>query len=161
MAALLCNIHFFIEKLHAPFAKLMPLQTFRYAITGSINTALDIFLYFIAYNYIFEKQVFHTPFVAISPHIAAFLFSFVISFCTGFILNRNIAFAGSDLRRRVQLFRYIVIVAVCIILNYVFLKIFVENMGFYPTPSKILTTGIVVCFSYFAQKYYSFKAPSV
>jgi putative flippase GtrA len=42
-------------------------------------------------------------------------------------------------------------------LNYIFLKIFVEQLHFYPTVSKLIITFIVVGFSYLAQKYFSFK----
>jgi hypothetical protein len=45
------------------------------------------------------------PFVVISPHIAAFLLAFIVSFPTGFLLMRFIVFQESALRGRVQLFR--------------------------------------------------------
>jgi putative flippase GtrA len=34
-------------------------------------------------------------------------------------------------------------------------------MGFYPTIAKILTTGIVVSFSYLTQRFYTFKTATV
>jgi len=43
------------------------------------------------------------------------------------------------------------------LLNYVFLKLFLEYFHIYPTISKIMTTGIVVIFSYLTQKHYAFK----
>jgi putative flippase GtrA len=49
---------------------------------------------------------------------------------------------------------------VCIYLNYIFIKLFVEHFHFYPTVSKIFTTIIVVSFSYFTQKHFTFKAGS-
>jgi len=96
-------------------------------------------------------------FVAISPHIAAFIMSFCITFPTGFLLNKYITFTQSDLRGHVQLFRYGVTVLMCIILNYLFLKLFVEFFGWYPTISKTITTVIVAIYSYFSQKHYTFK----
>lgn len=135
----------------------MPLQTFRYAACGGGNTALDIFIYFISYNFILNKQIVNLGIVAISPHIAAFIISFSVTFPIGFVLSKYVTFEQSNLRGRVQLFRYMQIVASCILLNYVFLKFFVEMCGFFPTIAKILTTGIVVIFSYFMQKYYTFK----
>ncbi len=146
-----------IDFFYPPFKKFIPLRTFRYAACGGFNTLLDIFLYFISYNFILQKEVFHTPFVSISPHIAAFMMAFLISFPTGFILNRNIVFPGSTLRRRIQLLRYLLLVLVCILLNYVFIKLFVEQWGIYPTPAKILTTIIVVSFSYLTQKNFTFR----
>jgi putative flippase GtrA len=56
------------------------------------------------------------------------------------------------------LFRYFLLVLICILQNYVFLKIFVEQFNLYPTVSKILTTIIVVSFSYLTQKHFTFKS---
>ena len=136
----------------------MPVQTFRYAACGGANTFLDIIIYFISYNYILHKQVFHLGFVAFKPHIAAFILSFMISFPTGFLLMRHVVFTDSILHRRVQLFRYFLLVVICILLNYIFIKLFVEQFHIYPTIAKILTTAIVVLFSYLTQKNYTFKA---
>ena len=147
-----------IDFFYPPFRKLMPVQTFRYAVCGGGNTLLHIFLYFISYNFILQKQVVFTPAGPISPHIAAFLMSFAVSFPTGYLLNRHIVFPGSILRGRVQLFRYFLLVTMCVFLNYIFIKLFVEHLHIYPTVSKILTTVIVVSFSYLTQKNFTFKA---
>jgi putative flippase GtrA len=146
-----------IDFFYPPFRTLMPLQTFRYAACGGSNTLLDILVFFISYNFILAKHIVHTPFGAISPHIAAFLISFTVSFPTGFLLNRFIVFPGSSLKGRIQLFRYFLLVLFCIGLNYVFIKLFVEEFGIYPTVSKILTTILVVSFSYLTQKHFTFK----
>ena len=45
----------------------------------------------------------------------------------------------------------------CIALNYIFIKLFVEKFGFYPTVAKLFTTFIVVTFSYLTQKKFTFK----
>jgi putative flippase GtrA len=68
-----------------------------------------------------------------------------------------VVFPGATLRRRVQLFRYFLVVIGCIILNYLFLKLFVEGLGWYPTPSLMLTAVIVVAFSYVSQRHFSFS----
>jgi putative flippase GtrA len=99
----------------------------------------------------------HTMAGTFSPHIAAFLMAFAISFPVGFYLSRNVVFTESNLRGRIQLFRYFLLVVVCICLNYVFIKLFVEQFHIYPTVAKVLTTIIVVTFSYLTQKNYSFK----
>lgn len=147
----------FIDFFYPPFRRLMPIQTFRYAACGGGNTLLDIFLYFIFYNFVLVKQVVFTPAGPVSPHIAAFLMSFAISFPTGYLLNRYIVFPGSILRGRVQLFRYFLLVVLCVFLNYIFIKLFVEHFHIYPTISKALTTVIVVSFSYLTQKNFTFK----
>ncbi len=142
---------------YQPFRGLIPPETYRYALTGGLNTAFDIFLYFIFYNFILDKKVVELGFIAISPHIAAFLFVFPITFTTGFLLAKYITFTTSMIHGRVQLTRYALTVAGSILLNYVLLKFFVEYMFIWPTVSKMLTTIIVVAYSYLAQRYFTFK----
>ena len=149
-----------IDLFYPLFSRFMNRMTFRYAACGGANTLLDIFLFFISYNFIFDKEVVHLPFLAISPYIAAFMLSFCITFPIGFLLNRYIVFQGSAIAGRIQLFRYGLTVVLSILLNYVFLKIFIEHFGFYPTFAKILTTLIVVGFSYLSQSYFTFKVKS-
>ncbi|HEY2349903.1 MAG TPA: GtrA family protein [Puia sp.] len=149
----------FIDFFYPPFRKFIPLQTFRYAACGGFNTILDIFVFFLAYNFILHKEVLHLgSFISFKPYIAAFIISFLISFPTGFMLMRHIVFPGSNLHGRVQLFRYFLLVLICIILNYFFIRLFVERFHLYPTISKIITTAIVVSFSYLTQKNFTFKA---
>ncbi len=146
-----------IDYFYAPFRKLIPLETFRYAATGGFNTVLDIILYFICYNFVVDKQVLDLGIVSISPHIAAFLIVFPITFFTGFLFAKFITFTNSPVQGRTQLIRYMISVSGSIFLNYVFLKFLVEFAGLWPTMAKVITTGIVVIYSYFAQKFFTFK----
>ncbi len=146
-----------IDYFYTPFRKFIPLETFRYAATGGFNTALDIALYFICYNFVVDKQVLDLGIVSISPHIAAFLIVFPITFFTGFLFAKFITFTNSPVQGRTQLIRYLISVSGSIFLNYVFLKFLVEFAGLWPTMAKVITTGIVVIYSYFAQKFFTFK----
>jgi putative flippase GtrA len=135
----------------------MPLQTFRYLACGGTNYLLDFLIYTTSYRLLFKEKVVHTPIGAISPHIAAFMLAFVVSFPLGFYMNRTFVFTGSTLRGRVQLYRYAFLVVICILLNYIFLKLFVEHMHLVAEVAKLLTTVIVVSFSFVTQKYFTFK----
>ncbi len=146
-----------IDWFYKPFRRFIPIVTFRYGFTGGMNTAFDIILYFIFYNFVFQKQIFDLGFFAITPHIAAFLVVFPITFSTGFLLAKYITFTQSPLRGRKQLIRYGLTVIGSIILNYVLLKLFVEVFHIWATVSKIITTIIVIVYSYFMQKNFSFK----
>ncbi len=152
-AALLRIIDFFYK----PFAAIVPRDFFRYGFAGGLNMAFDWVLYFVLYHYAFHAQVVDFGFVAFTPHIAAFVFKFPITFLTGFWLSRHISFSGSQLMRRTQLLRYLLVVAACILIHYACLKLFVEVCGIYPTPSNMLTTLITTVFSYFSQKHFTFR----
>lgn len=150
-----------IDFFYPLFQRLMPLQTFRYAACGGFNTALDIVIFFVSYNYIFKKQIVHAMGFAISPHIASFLAAFVVTFPIGFYFSRYVVFTSSNLRGRVQLVRYLMLVMASIALNYMFIKFFVEQLGIYPTIAKMITTVIVVTFSYLTQKHFTFRTKKI
>lgn len=147
-----------IDFFYPHFSKLMDKQTFRYAACGGSNTLFDIFLFTFIIHFVLHDQVVHVGSFAISPHIAAFLFSFPITFMTGFFLMRYVVFPESaSTRKRVQMTKYLSVVFICFLLNYGFLKLFVEVFGWWPLPAKIATTFFVVAFSYFSQKKFAFR----
>lgn len=147
----------FIDFFYPPFRKLMPEQTFRYAVCGGANTVLGLVIYFISYQYIFEKENFDFGFFAFKPHIAALFVSFCINFVVGFALMKFVVFVDSNLKGRIQLFRYFVAFAFNLVLNYLLLKLFVELMYMNALISQLITTCIVVAVSYLSQKHFSFK----
>ena len=148
----------FIDWFHFPFLKFIPKEMFRYAATGGANTILDIILYFIFYRFVLDKQIVELGFIAIGPHIAAFLIVFPITFTSGFLLAKYVTFTSSELKGRIQLFRYAVTVSGAIFLNYFFLKLFVEYFFWQALFSKLITTIIVVIYSYVLQRYFSFRS---
>lgn len=147
----------FIDFFYPPFKKFMPLQTFRYAVCGGSNMLFDIILYFVSYNFLLRKQVLNLGFIAFEPYTAALWMAFIISFPTGFLLSKYIVFNGSQLKGKIQLFRYVLIVGINLLLNYSIIKVLVEMMHFYPTIARIFATGFVVTFSYLSQKHFTFK----
>ncbi len=146
-----------IDFFYPPFKRIMPLQTFRYAVCGGSNTLLDIALFYISFNFVLKKQILDIGFISLKPYNAALIMAFCISFPVGFLLNKYIVFNQSYLRSHVQLFRYVVIVAVNIVLNYVILNVLVQYLNFYPTVAKMVATVIIVTFSYLSQKHFTFK----
>lgn len=146
-----------VDFFYPPFKKFLPLQTFRYAACGGGNVLLNLFIYAITYNFVLQKQNVYTPVSVISPHIAAYIIAFCFTFPIGFYLSMFVVFPESYLRRRIQLFRYFVVVLICILLNYLLLKLFVDQWHWYPTPSMMVNTLLIVAFSYFSQRHFSFR----
>ncbi|MEO6489100.1 MAG: GtrA family protein [Ferruginibacter sp.] len=148
----------FLDLFYPPFQKLMPIQTFRYAACGGMNTVLGLVVYFVGYQYLFNQQVFDLGFFAFKPHIAALLLSFFVSFTAGFLLNKYIVFTGSNLKGRIQLFRYFLSFSVNLIINYLLLKLLVEVLLWNVMVSQVLTTCVIITISYLSQKHFSFRA---
>lgn len=151
----------FIDFFYPPFKKMIPLQTFRYAVCGGSNMLLDIFLFYISFNFIYDKQVLHLGFISLKPYNAALCTSFCVTFPLGFLLSKYIVFNSSYLRGHVQLFRYVLIVAINLFLNYAIINILVQYLHFFPTISKIVATVIIVTFSFLSQKHFTFRVKKV
>lgn len=147
----------FIDFFYPLFKKIMPLQTFRYAACGGSNLLLDIFLFYLSFNFIFDKKILHVGFIALKPYNAALCLSFCITFPLGFLMSKYLVFNESYLRGRVQLIRYIMIVAINLFLNYFLINVLVQYLHFYPTIAKIFATVIIVTFSFLSQKHFTFR----
>lgn len=146
-----------IDFFYPPFRKIMPLQTFRYAACGGSNTVLGLVIYSLSYTYVFKGQDFDMGFYAFKPHIAALFVSFSINFPVGFLLMKFLVFEESNIKGRIQLFRYFIFFIFCLFLNYVLLKLLVEILHWNAILAQIITTVIVVCVSYLTQKHFTFK----
>lgn len=143
----------YIKPLHSLISRNM----FAYGLCGASNMVLDTLWYFVIYHYIIAERFIDLSFVVVSPHIASLILVFPITFFTGFWLNRNIAFRVTEFSSRRQLIRYALSVIGSIFINYACMKLFVEHLNIWPTPSKILTTIISVAYSYLIGKYHTFR----
>jgi putative flippase GtrA len=146
-----------IDFFYPPFRKYTSLQFFRYGMTGSLNLLFDWVLYFVIYNFVLQHRILELGFVTISSHIAALGLKFPVVLFTGFLMQKYVTFSHSTLQSRVQLMRYLVVFLVNLSINYVGLKLFVDGLGFYPTPSTMMVSVVTITISYFSQKYYAFR----
>lgn len=146
-----------IDFFYPPFNRMMPEQTFRYAVCGGSNMILDIFLFYTSFNFILHKKMLDLGFIVLKPYNAALGMAFCITFPLGFLLNKYIVFSSSYLRGHIQLFRYMIIVGLNLFLNYLLINLMVEYFHFYPTVSKIVATVIIVTFSFLSQKHFTFR----
>ena len=149
-----------IDFFYPPFRKIMSEQLFRYAACGGGNLVLDWVLYFLIYNFVIGHEIVQLSIInyqlSITPHIATLCIVFPITLLTGFWLQKYVTFTGSNLRGIRQLGRYILIVFINLAINYFGLKLCVEILGWYPTPSKMFITLITVAVSYLGQKHFTF-----
>ncbi|MEO5967329.1 MAG: GtrA family protein [Ferruginibacter sp.] len=140
------------------FRRFMPKQTYRYAACGGTNTLLCFLLYVVSFKYVFNREIFDFGISAFKPHNAALFLSSSFTFFLGFLLNKFIVFTDSNLRGRIQLFRYFLSFSVNLIINYFLLKLFVEILKMDPVLSQVITISIIIVISYLTQKHFSFKS---
>ena len=145
-----------IDFFYPPFSKFIPRQTFRYAVSGGSNATLNLAVFFISYNFIFSGDVVHFGNIALTRYIAAYAVALCFSFPVGFLLNKYIVFQESDLKGRVQLFRYATVTAMSIYFDYALLHLLVGYFKIWATPAQALIIVILSLFSYFFQTYVTF-----
>jgi putative flippase GtrA len=148
-----------IDFFHRPFARIIPTQTFRYLACGGSNTVLNIFIEYLAYNFICHRHDIHIyGTINIAPEVAAWIIAFAISFPAGFVMSRHIVFPESNLHGRIQLFRYALATATFILLTYVLIKVFAICLPFVnQTIRYTLICIITAILSYISQRRYTFK----
>jgi putative flippase GtrA len=147
-----------IDFFHPPFARWIDKQTFRYLACGGSNQLFNIFIYWFSYNILLLKQ--DVPLKNMKPiagPIASYIIASAVTIPIGFLLSKYVVFQESNIKGRVQLFRYMTLVGVCFVLNYWMLKLFINVLHIYPTPSQTITIILLAIFSYLVQKFFTFK----
>lgn len=150
-----------IDFFYPPFSKWMPIHTFRYLVTGGTTAMSGIVSYYIAYNWILGQQNIQVdfPFLPklITAHSTALIISTFASFIIGFTLNKYLIFTKSNLKGRIQMFRYAAVLGINFGLNLAMLKYMVEGLNFYPSISQAFITMTLSLCSYFLQKHFTFR----
>ena len=135
-----------LDALYIPVvARFVPKQIFRYGACGVLNMSADAIIYFIIYNFIVAKQFVDLGF---------------ITMLNGFLLNRYVAFRATNISGVKQFCKYLFTVLVALVINYVSMKILVEYIGIWATPSKLITTILTTVYSYLVARFYTFKVES-
>ncbi|NVO09433.1 MAG: GtrA family protein [Bacteroidales bacterium] len=147
-----------IDLLYPPFRKHMTIQFFRYGMVGASNLVFDWVLYFVIYNFVLQHKMLNLGFITLSSHIASLSIKLPIVLFSGFMLQKYVTFSYSELRGRIQLFRYMIVFLVNLTISYIGLKILVDYFRFYPTPSNMAISILTIGVSYYSQKHYTFKA---
>jgi putative flippase GtrA len=147
-----------IDIFYPPFRHFFSIDFFRYGVCGGLNLLFDWVLFFLIFNHLLHQQMLNLGIVTLSSHIAAFIIKFPITLLSGFLLQKYVTFSYSVATKgRIQLLRYLFIVAVNLFVNYAGLKFFVEVIHLFPSIANVVVSIITVIVSYVGQKKFAFK----
>lgn len=157
----------------------MPLQTFRYAACGGGNMVLGFLVFTGMFHLVASLSHFNLGFIdftvsyakvgnasvlmmqsdvlAFKAHSFALSCSSTVVFIVGFLLNKYVVFTSSNLKGRIQLFRYFLATVSSFCINYFLLNALVIYLHIYPVLAQVIVTAIVVTISFFMQQYFTFK----
>ena len=147
----------FIDLFYPPFKRFMPEQTFRYAVCGGSNTLLGFIIYTVCYAYVFPRPIVDFGFYALTQYTASLIVMFLVTFPVGFVLMKFVVFVDSNIRGRVQLFRYFFVFVSNWFLNYILLKIFIGYLSMNGILAQVISTAIAIIASYILQRNFTFK----
>ena len=133
--------------------------TYYYAACGGGNLVLSWLLFFVFFQFLFRKKVFYIECInySLSAYTLSSFLCFIIAFTIGFLLLKYVVFTKSELKGRIQLFRYGLSSLLTWLAHWVILKLFIEWLAFYPSLANVISSCLVVLMSYLLQKKYTFK----
>ena len=149
----------FLDVFYPIVSKIFDKTTYYYAARGAANLVLSWVLFFLFYQFVFEQKLWYVSqidFVFTSYTLSAFS-CFIISFCIGFLLMKYVVFIQSELKGRIQLFRYGLSALITSSANWVLLKALIELFEFYPSIANVISTCVIVVISYLIQRNFTFK----
>ena len=150
-------LHFF----HRPFSRIMNQQQFRYLVCGGSLALFDVCTFICLNNYILHEHAVQVAGFSIKSYYFAAWSLFPVNLFLGFMSSKYIVFPGSHLPHGTQLFRYLMLVAICFFLNTALLNFFIGRIHLFPLMAKLSTTVIVATFSYLWQRFFSHDGHSM
>lgn len=138
--------------------KLFRHKIIRYGLAAAIATAVDITIYFLAFNFIFKKQdVNFFNFLVVSAPTVSLVISYTCGLFTNFTITKYFVFTESDLRGHHQFLRYLMVAVLILFLNYSFMSFLIKGLQWYPTVSRAVSAIVVGFVSFAIHKTFSFK----
>lgn len=138
--------------------KLVASKVFRYFISAGIATWVDITVYFMAFNYIYQKMdIDFFGLITITAPTASLILSYTMGLITNFTITKFLVFKESELETYKQLFRYILVAMMVLVLNYFLMKFLIGTLQWYPTIARAVSAVSVGLLSFVVHKTFSFK----
>jgi len=138
--------------------KILQLKIVRYGMAAAIATAVDVTVYFIAFNYIFKKQDVHLlPILVLGAPTVSLILSYSCGLITNFSISKYFVFTESDLRGHHQLMRYVMVAILILFLNYGFMSFLIKTLEWFPTIARAVSAVTVGFLSFVIHKSFSFK----
>ena len=132
------------------FKAILNSKVFRYFISAGIATVVDITVYFIAFNYIYQKSDIDLFRVyTVSAPTASLILSYSMGLITNFMITKFLVFNDSELATHQQLLRFVLVALFILVLNYFFMHFLINNFGW-----SAISIGML---SFIIHKSFSFK----
>ncbi len=149
----------FLDIFYPLVSKLMDKTTYYYAVAGSTNLVLGWLMFALLDLYVFQNKIITLPLFDHPVHSYTVVAGIcaVFSFLFGFTMMRYVVFTESQLKGRVQFFRYGLSALISAAVNWILIKLMVDTFAWNATLCNVFASVVVVTISYFLQRKFSFK----
>lgn len=139
--------------------KLLASRIFRYFISAGLATWVDVVVYFLAFNYLYEKNdIVFVEGIVVASTTASLVMSYTAGLITNFTLTKMLVFKESDLQTHKQLFRYVLVALLVLALNWLLMRFLIRSLYWYPTVARATSAILVGVLSFSIHKVFSFRS---
>lgn len=141
------------------FRNLIPYEVYAYLSVGAINTALNILLFALFYQWVLPTGTINLGFLHPASYTLSLVLAFVLTVPSGYWLAKQFVFASKapSSRTPTQLLKYFLVVLQGLVSDYLVMKVLIEYGGVYPTLAKVISTFLILMLNFFLQKYFTFR----
>lgn len=152
-------IRAFLDLFYPLVSRIFDKTTYYYAVAGTTNLVLGWILFWTLEHVVIVKKTMPLPIIDHPIHSYTFIAAAcgVFSFAFGFLMMRFVVFTESQLRGRVQLFRYGLSALISATVNWLLIKLMVDTFAWNASLCNVFASVVVVTISYFLQRKFSFR----
>lgn len=129
----------------------------KFFLSAGVATLIDVLIYFVVIKYMLHYQRVVIGVYSASAHNFTLCISYSCGVVINFLLTKYAVFSESTVAGSKQFRRFALIAFLGFFANYGLLRLFVEVIGFYPTPSRIASALSLGVASYYVHKLFTFK----
>jgi len=152
-------IRAFLDFFYPIVSRIFDKTTYYYAVAGSTNLVLGWVLFWVLDHWVIHSKTVKLPLFEHPVHSYTVIAAAcgVFSFLFGFMMMRYVVFTESQLKGRVQFFRYGLSALISATVNWILIKLMVDTFALNASLCNVFASVVVVTISYFLQRKFSFK----
>ena len=152
-------IRAFLDFFYPIVSRIFDKTTYYYAVAGSTNLVLGWVLFWVLDHWVITSKTVELPLFKHPVHSYTVIAAVcgVVSFLFGFLMMRYVVFTESQLKGRIQFFRYGLSALISATVNWLLIKLMVDTFAWNAYLCNVFASLVVVTISYFLQRKFSFK----
>ncbi len=152
-------IRAFLDFFYPIVSRIFDKTTYYYAVAGSTNLVLGWVLFWVLDHWVIHSKTVELPLFKHPVHSYTVIAAVcgVVSFLFGFLMMRYVVFTESQIKGRIQFFRYGLSALISATVNWLLIKLMVDTFAWNASLCNVFASLVVVTISYFLQRKFSFK----